>query len=296
MATVTLKYTKLNSSLGVGDYVFYMTPTNVGSYTVEDSFKGRYLGRVQSIAPPTNPPLVIENVQMPFKNKRTNPVNLGNQTANFNPVQPTLISITKSMNPEWPAAANVGDFIYISLGDGTVLFPNLTVVNPVQSSFSTIFKMEISGSLSSQFSSSTNFNLGFGTTNMISKTINMNDTTGIEVGNTVTGTDIPNGTTVASVVANTLITVNNHLIFKGKLMGQTRDLTFTGTDNFHTIVIEANSNATMPLANDYFYFTKDRSVDSSGVLGYYAEVKMKDTSNIKSELYSVSSEIFESSK
>ena len=295
MATVTLKYTKLNSSLSVGDYVFYMTPTTVGSYTVEDSFGGRYLGRVQSIAPPTNPPLVIENVQMPFKNKRTSPNSPTNQGAFFNNAvgQETFVHISKSLNPEWPAAANVGDFIYVSFADGTVTYPNLTVVNPVESSFFTTFRMTVSGNLSLPYGT---FNIGFGTTSMTSKTINMNDTTGIEVGNTVTGTDIPSGTTVASVVPNTLITVNNHLINRGRLMGQTRDLTFTGTDNFHTIVIEADNNATMPLPNDYFYFTKDRSVDSSGVLGYYAEVKMKDTSTTKSELYSVSSEIFESSK
>ena len=102
MATVTLKYTKLNSSLSVGDYVFYMTPSTSGSYTVEDSFGGRYLGRVQSIAPPTNPPLVIQNVDMPFKNKRTSP-NTGSLSAlfNLNTYGNNKFLVSKTLNPDF---------------------------------------------------------------------------------------------------------------------------------------------------------------------------------------------------
>jgi hypothetical protein len=292
MATVTLKYNKLNSSLSVGDYVFYMTPTTNGSYTVEDSSGGRYLGRVKSISPPTNPPHIVSNVDMPFKNKRTSPNNFTTSSAFFNSASPSTFNVDKAANPDWPSAADASDFIYVAKGDDTFFTPNVTVVNPVNNEFSSAFQVTLSGDHGVPTGSA---NVGFAPTNDASKKIFINDTTGIEVGNTVTGTNIPAGTTVVSVVPNNFITVNNHLM-SYSLMGSTIDLTFTGVDNFYTVVIEAESDAGVAHANDYFYFTKDRSVDSSGVLGYYAEVKMTNTRNIKSELYSVSSEIFESSK
>ena len=43
-------------------------------------------------------------------------------------------------------------------------------------------------------------------------------------------------------------------------------------------------------------FSKDNKVNTSGLTGYYAEVKMTNTSLIESELYSVSSDIVQSSK
>jgi hypothetical protein len=64
-----------------------------------------------------------------------------------------------------------------------------------------------------------------------------------------------------------------------------------------TVNIDSNSFP-VPTASDnpYFFFVKDNRVNSSGVLGYYAEVKLEDSSLTKSELFSVGAEIFESSK
>ncbi len=288
MATVTLKYTKLNSSLSVGDYVFYMTPATSGSYTVEDSFGGRYLGRVKSIAPPTNPPLVIQNVELPFFPKSYSSISneqlLGNNKFYLN----------KTMAPNFQNEVPLGSIVWFIFGANPTFSGNsgsVTLVNHDTSSLASLYLVEVSGDMGVDTTSSISGQAYFGSLANQPRTIHLSDTTGIEVGNTVTGTSIPGGTTVSTISTNSLITVNKDIIFPG-----VRDLTFTGTDNFHTVVIEADSNATMPLANDYFYFTKDRSVDSSGVLGYYAEVKMQDTSTTKSELYSVSSEIFESSK
>ena len=44
------------------------------------------------------------------------------------------------------------------------------------------------------------------------------------------------------------------------------------------------------LVNKFMLFSKDNAVNSSGLTGYYAEVKMKNTSLTESELFSVSSE------
>ena len=50
------------------------------------------------------------------------------------------------------------------------------------------------------------------------------------------------------------------------------------------------------LNNKMLLFSKDNKVNTSGLTGYYAEVKMTNTSLIESELYSVSSDIVQSSK
>ena len=47
---------------------------------------------------------------------------------------------------------------------------------------------------------------------------------------------------------------------------------------------------------DYIYFVKDSRANVSGVSGYYAEVKLTNNKTSKAELFSVGSEISESSK
>lgn len=62
--------------------------------------------------------------------------------------------------------------------------------------------------------------------------------------------------------------------------------------------VECNiSNSTLrPTVDSFIMFSKDMLVSTSGLTGYYAEVEMKNNSNIKSELFSVASEIAMSSK
>ena len=43
-------------------------------------------------------------------------------------------------------------------------------------------------------------------------------------------------------------------------------------------------------------FSKDNAVNMSSILGYYAEVKMTNTSTSEAELFQISAEMFESSK
>ena len=50
------------------------------------------------------------------------------------------------------------------------------------------------------------------------------------------------------------------------------------------------------LTNKMLLFSKDNKVNTSGLTGYYAEVKMTNTSVIESELYAVNSEVVQSSK
>lgn len=70
------------------------------------------------------------------------------------------------------------------------------------------------------------------------------------------------------------------------------------TINYATNVITANiANSTaLPTGTSFFLFSKDNRANMASLLGYYAEVEMSNNSTIKAELFSVGSEIFESSK
>ena len=48
--------------------------------------------------------------------------------------------------------------------------------------------------------------------------------------------------------------------------------------------------------SDYIMFQKNRAAGVSGVLGYYAEMEFRNNSETKAELFSIGSEVFESSK
>jgi hypothetical protein len=62
----------------------------------------------------------------------------------------------------------------------------------------------------------------------------------------------------------------------------------------HSITIDTTTNT--PTAGDYILFSKNQVVNMSSLLGYYAEATFKNNSTHKAELFSVNSEITESSK
>ena len=52
----------------------------------------------------------------------------------------------------------------------------------------------------------------------------------------------------------------------------------------------------LPVAGNFMLFAKDSEVNTSGIIGYYAETKMTTTSSSKQELFAVNSEVFISSE
>ena len=70
------------------------------------------------------------------------------------------------------------------------------------------------------------------------------------------------------------------------------------TVNFSTniITITTDLGDVINTSTHFILFSKDNAVNLSSVVGYYAEVKMRNTATVQAELYQVSSEIFESSK
>ena len=50
------------------------------------------------------------------------------------------------------------------------------------------------------------------------------------------------------------------------------------------------------LSNQFLFFSKDNTANMSSALGYYGEVKFKNNSKIKAELFATACEVSESSK
>ena len=74
------------------------------------------------------------------------------------------------------------------------------------------------------------------------------------------------------------------------LIGPIKAITLNSIDVDNTVTSEE------PGANNFIMFAKDSRVNLSGLVGYYAEVKLTNDSTKEAELYALSSEIAESSK
>lgn len=64
----------------------------------------------------------------------------------------------------------------------------------------------------------------------------------------------------------------------------------------NSIRLSGPSPAPIPNPTDFMLFTKDSQVNTSGLLGYYADIEFSVTSGAKKELFAVNSEIFISSE
>ena len=61
-----------------------------------------------------------------------------------------------------------------------------------------------------------------------------------------------------------------------------------------TLTIDSNLPA--PVATNYIMFAKEKKANTTSLLGYYADIEFKNDSIEKAELFSVGSEVTESSK
>tara|TARA_R100001463_G_scaffold14467_3_gene38018 strand:- start:851 stop:1267 length:417 start_codon:yes stop_codon:yes gene_type:complete len=68
-------------------------------------------------------------------------------------------------------------------------------------------------------------------------------------------------------------------------------------NNFsYSVFVEADAKAQTPSNGDFIFFGKENKINISGVRGYYAEVEMKNDSSSAAKLFSVGSEMTQSSK
>lgn len=62
------------------------------------------------------------------------------------------------------------------------------------------------------------------------------------------------------------------------------------------ITCDVPNSAVLPTNQDFLFFSKDNRANMASLLGYYAEVEVKNNSTEKAEIFAMGSEIFESSK
>lgn len=68
-----------------------------------------------------------------------------------------------------------------------------------------------------------------------------------------------------------------------------------GIDTY-TLTVNVESGVQTPGAGDFIFFGKNNKIGTSGVVGYFTEVEMKNDSLSNAELFAVNSEITQSSK
>lgn len=78
-------------------------------------------------------------------------------------------------------------------------------------------------------------------------------------------------------------------------MGPVKQINELSNGTF-TLVVDKDNTVASPGTSSYIYFVKDSRANRSGVSGYYAEVKLTNNKTSKAELFSISSEVNESSK
>ena len=317
MATLQLNFKDLNSSLQVGDYVYYSNNNTVGAYsvsdTVEEDYGNVFLGRVKSIdsSSATEFSVQISNNALPFNafwqgevqspNLNTVKISNVNSSVHSNPVSFSGITdLFKSAvtNGVDPGSASMR--AYNSSGNDA---PRTGVCDEFVASASIqgvniAFDIDFTAAsgLSNWFFSTTSH------ANNGSKKILLSDTTNIEVHDNVIihrSSDNTNllTTTVVSVSTNNHIVVSDDIFVLNEANGFELLV-----QKPHKVVIELENRndvaelPTLPSSLAYFFFIKDKQANSSGVLGYYAQIRLTNDTVDRAELYSVGAEIFESSK
>ena len=87
-------------------------------------------------------------------------------------------------------------------------------------------------------------------------------------------------------------TVNNH----DELTGSIVELGSVTNISGNSIEVTHDVSITPPSSSDFIMFAKDRSVNMSSLLGYFAKFRIKNNSKEKAEMYSISVDVTESSK
>ena len=73
-------------------------------------------------------------------------------------------------------------------------------------------------------------------------------------------------------------------------------IAITKDNEYFNITVSVGNSVETPDPDDYIFFGKNNVVGASGVTGYFAEVEMKSEATDSIELFSVGSDIVESSK
>ena len=248
----------VNSSLQVGDVVYYQRPTaNLGEELVD-------FNTFTTITPDTS-------------------------GSNLN----DAYNITSNTTVDWAATTNtptgvnyISDITIDSLLPGETYFITLDIINYDKTGSGTI---------------------GVGSSGGVGADVRLDQNTVNAIGDgRIEKYFVANGSEIKVFAMSNVISATIQVSIKRATRGTVLGTEVINSDNLFKVgeVIEINKNvvsfsggATMPFANlDYCFFVKNQVVNMNGLGGYYAEAKFENNSKEKAELFTVSSEITESSK
>ena len=89
---------------------------------------------------------------------------------------------------------------------------------------------------------------------------------------------------------------DNAALENTRMLGEILSIESNATGGINITVRYDDAVTTPPVNGDYISFAKDKRVNTSSLLGYYASIKFINDSTDKVELFSVGSEVVESSK
>jgi hypothetical protein len=105
----------------------------------------------------------------------------------------------------------------------------------------------------------------------------------------------PNPINVSVQIGDIAYFTNSQNVYEGELLkkiGKVTDI----NQGLNQIKAEIAPSQERPTANSFILFTKDNTSNLGSVLGYFARLQFRNGSIEESEIFSVGSEVFESSK
>tara|TARA_R100001594_G_C4048675_1_gene264605 strand:+ start:1393 stop:1986 length:594 start_codon:yes stop_codon:yes gene_type:complete len=118
-----------------------------------------------------------------------------------------------------------------------------------------------------------------------------NTLTQVTAGMKITGLNIAPGTIITAFVNGnaTLSLPTTGPVLNGDIVSIS-----TAPSEIH--IFNPTSPIPQPLPGDFIMFAKDRIANTSGIIGYYADIKLINNSTNKAEMFAISSGVIESSK
>jgi len=114
---------------------------------------------------------------------------------------------------------------------------------------------------------------------------------------------IKNGVNNTSLqIGDTIYFIPGSTILQAGGLGYSNDISFNSSyvvgvlSSFTGSTITIDNVINSPSVDDFIMFSKDKNANNTSLIGYYAEVKLKNNRTDAADLFSLSSEITQSSK
>jgi len=98
-----------------------------------------------------------------------------------------------------------------------------------------------------------------------------------------------------NITINVSLQIGDVLFYKDISQDKIYQIGSVKNINGSFITTEINAKTPRPENGDFIFFAKDSEINTSGIIGPWASVKMELSGSENKELYSVSTEVFKSS-